>query len=363
MKKIFSLILALLLLLLLCSCTENMEASGDILKKEIAFSAQYVRTDGFHEEEHYPQVQVITSKDELDRYYREHKELYQLDRAEELNFRTACKRYGDHYFEKQILLMVLLEEPSGSNRHRVLEITEENNQLTVEIQRILPESGDDDMALWHLLIEPDAGVGVMDEEAVTILLDGKNVTEKTVLAENSSGFANMRLPIPEGWAFDLTEQEGDRIFGIRFWPAAQTEGKVSIYYYDRFGLCGTGLESEEISLGRYTATKGTYDNNPVWSHIILNDVPGYYVIYNTGSKSWWNTYGEKAMEILDELDVAEGCLDESRTLPVAKKMCTIQYETVSSKFNYKNGDWNFTFYAKDRKETQRITVHPDGSVN
>ena len=245
MKKIFSLILALLLLLSVYSCTETVEP-GEEPKKEITFSAQYVRTDGFHEEEHYPQVQVITSKDELDRYYTEHKDLYQLEHGDDLSFRTACQRYDDRYFEKQILLMVLLEEPSGSNRHRVLQITEENNQLAVEIQRILPECGDDDMALWHLLIEPDAGVGAMDEDAVTVLLDGKNVTEKTVLAENSNGFANMRLSIPEGWEFDLTEQEGDRIFGIRFWPAEQTEGKISIYYYDSFGLCGTGLESEEI---------------------------------------------------------------------------------------------------------------------
>lgn len=363
MKKVFSLIFASFLLLLLCSCTENTEEPGAELKKEIAFSAQYVRTDGFCEEEQYPQVRVITSKDELDRYNNEYNDLYQLDHAEELSFKSACQRYDERYFENQILLMVLLEEPSGSNRHKVLKITEENNQLTVEIQRILPEWGDDDMALWHLLIEPDAGVNAMDEDAVTILLDGKNVTEKTVLAENSNGFANMRLPIPEGWEFELTKQEGDRIIGISFWPAGQTEGKISIYYYDQFGLCGTGLESEEISLGRYTATKGTYDDKPIWSHIILNDVPGYYVIYNTGSKVWWDEYGAKAMKILDELDVAEGCLAESRTLPVAKKMCTIQYETVSSKFNYKNGDWIFTFYAKDRKNSQQITVHPDGSMN
>lgn len=364
MKRFCSFFMMISLVISLFSCAPSEDICfGENPEERVTFTAQYVRTDGYHEDEEYPQVKIIDSKSELDDYYVENKDYYQLDNIDTLSFNEARMRYDEHYFKDRILLMVLIEEPSGSNRHQVEEAHLHDGVLTVKINRLIPECGDDDMALWHLLVEPEAGIKVANEEAVTVLLDGKNVTEKTVLAENSDGYANMRLPIPEGWEFALPEQEGDRIFGIELWPAEQAEGKISIYYYDRFGLCGTGLESEEISLGRYTATKGTYDNKPVWGHIILNDVPGYYVIYNTGSKAWWNTYGEKAMEILGELVVAERCLDESRTLPVAKKMCTIQYETVSSKFNYKNGDWIFTFFAKDRKETQKVTVHADGSID
>ncbi len=61
----------------------------------------------------------------MNSYYNENKEKYSLERREDpasdstIGFLDACDKYNAEYFEKQILVMVLLEEGSGSVRHNV----------------------------------------------------------------------------------------------------------------------------------------------------------------------------------------------------------------------------------------------------
>lgn len=367
MKKRITLLLACLLAFSLFACAKKPEesAGGRVETKAVGFSAQYIRTDGYHEEIQYPAVKVLRSKSQLDAYYEANKELYSFDGGFDTgSFKNACIKYDDAYFQDHILVFVLLEEGSGSTRHKVQGVSLENNgELIVEIDTIEPESGDSDMAEWHIMIEPEAGIDVATEEDVTVLLDGKNVTEPKVLAEYSKGYANMSLQIPEGWEYEIEDREGALTFGINFWPAGQTEGKIKVCYYaEMFGVCGTGLSEETVTLGRYTANQGTYDNEKAWDFIALKDTPGDYVILNDGANVWWETYGEKAMEILQSISVGEGCLAEDRALAVARKKCIIEYDDVYSSYDYKTGIWTLTFAKASPYARQEITVDPTGNV-
>ncbi|NLO63198.1 MAG: hypothetical protein GX099_07220, partial [Clostridiaceae bacterium] len=58
--------------------------------------------------------------------------------------------YDDAFFSKNALLIVVVQEPSGSNRHEFLGFGEKNE---IRIRRIVPEVGTTDMADWHILIE------------------------------------------------------------------------------------------------------------------------------------------------------------------------------------------------------------------
>ncbi len=364
MKKCIAFIVILLQLLMLFSCNkEDFEhVDPGAAQRGYGYAVQYIRTDGGYEHEEESVLHIIRSKSELDAYYENKKDIYQLDHAEDVSFVEACKKYDMKYFEQQILLMVIAEEPSGSNRHRVQNITEVYGKTTVEIDRLLPECGTDDMATWHILIEPEAGFDA-DEEDITVMLDGKNITEKTVLAEHSEGYANISLVIPQGWEYEIdAHKEHGRLFSILFFPTGKTGGVRVCYEETTFGICGTGLSVETINVGRYSATKGTYYDNKIWNYIAINDIPGRYVIYCEGVDDWWKEYGQKAMEILDSLQVAEGCLAEWRALPVAKKICTIEYDEVYSAFDYKTGDWNFTFRKNGSETAQVVTVPPDGTT-
>ena len=61
----------------------------------------------------------------------------------------ACDKYDEAYFQSRILLLVLLEEGSGSVRHRVTGVTwsdDKRETLTVDVDVITPECGTCDMA-------------------------------------------------------------------------------------------------------------------------------------------------------------------------------------------------------------------------
>ena len=173
------------------SVSRTDDADKDIKKTFIDFEAQYIRTNGYHEDVEYPVVKVIRSVDELNTYYNANKDKYDLKRNEKvysdtkIGFLDACDKYTAEYFKNQILVMVLLEEGSGSIRHNVDNVKYgSDGKLYVSIRRDVPEAGTDDMAEWHILVEPEKDITVASESDVVIYLDGVNPkTQPTTVYE------------------------------------------------------------------------------------------------------------------------------------------------------------------------------------
>ena len=107
-----------------------------------AFQAQYIRTDAaFDTSDAYPNTKLITSRSELDEHLAG-LTWYDTD---------AIQKYTEEWFRTNKLLLVQLEESSGSISHAVTEMTAD----TVKINRFLPEVCTCDMAYWDILIELD----------------------------------------------------------------------------------------------------------------------------------------------------------------------------------------------------------------
>lgn len=137
-----------------------------------AFEAQYVRTDGYHAGMQYPRITVIRSRAELDAYYEANKNLYNLERRDGsiAGFLNACDKYDEVYFESQDLILVLLEEGSGSVRHEVTGVRQDpvSGNWTITIKRRIPEIGTSDMAEWHIFVEIQAGKVVEEGQTIQI---------------------------------------------------------------------------------------------------------------------------------------------------------------------------------------------------
>lgn len=129
---------------------------------------------------------------------------------------------------------------------------------------------------------------------------------QAALAQHSRGDASIFLNIPKGWEYEAEDKDGSNDFCIAFWPSGHSEGKIKAWYYEAFGVCGTGLEQEKITLGTYEAYKGTYDNKNVWDFISLEGTSGQFVVMNEGADAWWDEYGDEAMQILGTIKVEGG---------------------------------------------------------
>ncbi len=143
----------------------------------VPFEAQYIRTGGYLGNVQYPKVVLIRSVAELRSYYERNKTQYDLERRQApaadstVGFLDACDKYDAAFFEESILVMVLLEENSGSIRHAVDGVQWQEGKLNIRIDTRVPEAMTCDMAQWHILIELEAGVGLSKEEDVTVFFD------------------------------------------------------------------------------------------------------------------------------------------------------------------------------------------------
>ena len=379
MKKLLAYILIIISLLSLASCSQSgrgHDRGGDESVKSyndtewlndihmienlpsVDFDAQYIRAGSKKELSAYPAVKIIRSANEMSRYLK--KETHMSDALV-----NACQKYDADYFKEQILIIVLLEEGSGSVRHEVEKVGANNGHAVIQIKSIAPEVGTCDMAWWHILIEPEAGVQIADEEDVTVFLGGRNATENYTVASHSKGFANISVTLMDGWEYDIVDETDTNEFAINIYPAGQSENKLRIAYLNGFGVCGTGLAQEQIMLGRYEAWMGTYDNRSVWDFISLQGLPGDYAILNEGGEKWWEEYGEEAMQILATLKVADGYVSASDAIKITCDKLQMDYDEVNTSFNAVSGIWTVTMTTKsgDDHETMKVTVDVYGNIN
>ena len=145
--------IAIMLLVFLAGCSQSGSS--------VPFSVQYVRTNGYHEGKEYPITSVVTSTGELTAYYDKYKNEYDFERRQQIasdsttGFLDAVDKYTETYFQDKVLLIILVQEGSGSNRHKITGITKEDGLMTVHVERQIPQVGTADMAQWHILVEID----------------------------------------------------------------------------------------------------------------------------------------------------------------------------------------------------------------
>ena len=169
----------------------------------------------------------------------------------------------------------------------------------------VPRRGEygDDYAIYRVTVGEDHYVfrlafpAVPGETSVSV---GVPEQWREVRYEEHGAF--ITLSIPESWAYAVTSIDEESLDagiagGITLWPLGREEGKLFFGYYpDRFAVCGTGLESEEMVLAGQKVSVGTYDGGRLWDFISFGE---YFAVWGQGHGAWWSEYGDIAMAILD----------------------------------------------------------------
>jgi hypothetical protein len=88
-----------------------------------------------------------------------------------IGFLDATNGFDDAFFQKSLLILIILEEPSGSNRHKVTDLDQEAAALTIRIERQVPQVGTADMAEWHLILE--LKISDFHNQAIKVLLSDR----------------------------------------------------------------------------------------------------------------------------------------------------------------------------------------------
>ncbi len=131
----------------------------------VDFSAQVFRTNGYRDGAQFPQTYVIRSAAELTQYLHAASETYYIT---ESGMADALKGCDDTFFAANELVLIVLEEGSGSVSHTVSEVALDSGSLIVPVLRHVPEVGTCDMAEWHIVLTVPAGT-VSEQNDISVI--------------------------------------------------------------------------------------------------------------------------------------------------------------------------------------------------
>ena len=310
-------------------------------QEALSCSAQYIRTPGDLGDRTSPQVTVIRSRFALEAYYEAHQEQYFLEGRESVasdttvGFWDACRRYDDAFFQDHELILAVLEEPSGSIRHRVTALTREGADRMLTVTRLIPECGTDDMAQWHLIVETERTEG---GEVLITLSDAPCGG----IACLQTPYAAAQVPLPQGWSGTVSLEEPL----LRLWPEGQ-EGDVPErsmelrFWRPQFGVCGTGLTERQVTLANgVDARLGYYDGSPVWYFALFQGLAGSYAALNCGLTE---EEASQALSILKNALLAPGFLTEAEAVRLARQVCTLEFDRIDARFRWEDRTWTVDF--------------------
>lgn len=135
--------------------------------------------------------------------------------------------------------------------------------------------------------------------------ESQTANKEAALAVQDGPYGQLSLSLPAGWDYEACPVDSDSLinglYGIHFYPEGVTEGYIEVSYIDFFGVCGTGLSTEEAVIAGSKASIGTYDGHEYWDYISFQDQYEGVVALTCSVEGWWSQYDSQALEILDTL--------------------------------------------------------------
>ena len=201
---------------------------------------------------------------------------------------------------------------------------------------------------------------------------GPDPAPTTITAEYTHGFVDMALELPEGWSWETVTDDGDsKTEGIRFYKTDDTTVSYTLLCWTGgYGICGTGVTSEELTLAggqkvcQHTdqnAEKGTMS----MADIFFEDTPGSYVASpsETMTTQVWNANRDALLSILGTAQIGRKSLSQQAAIDAAKAIYTGEYDEVYGTYDVTSGAWIISFSKGTAGgTTDRVTVDAAGKA-
>ena len=148
----------------------------------------------------------------------------------------------------------------------------------------------------------------------TYVSEQSDSTEKTDSPSVGGPYGEISVNVPDTWSYEPVhvDEEGLMygLYGLILKPIETQEGQIELVCADSFGVCGTGLSQEDITLATVKAHVGTYDDHEHWDFITIGGGNPQIVVQHTDCDSWTDEMWDEVMAILDtmiwNMDKTEG---------------------------------------------------------
>ena len=172
----------------------------------------------------------------------------------------------------------------------------------------------------------------------------------------------MALQLPEGWSWEQVSDNGtDKTEGIRFYKTDDpTVSYTLLCWTGGYGICGTGVTSEEITLANgMKVWQHTEENTEKGHHghggHLFEDVPGSYVASpsETMTTEVWNANRDALLSILGTAQIGRKSVSQQAAIDAAKAQYTGAYDQVYATYDVTSGAWTVSFSKERRRRKDR----------
>ena len=191
-------------------------------------------------------------------------------------------------------------------------------------------------------------------------------------AEFTHGYVDMALDLPEGWSWEQVSDNGtDKTEGIRFYKTDDpTVSYTLLCWTGGYGICGTGVTSEEITLANgmkvwQHTEENTEKGTMGMADIFFEDVPGSYVASpsETMTTEVWNANRDALLSILGTAQIGRKSVSQQAAIDAAKAQYTGAYDQVYATYDVTAGAWTVSFSKSAAgAKTDRLVVDAAGKV-
>ena len=178
--------------------------------------------------------------------------------------------------------------------------------------------------------------------------------------------ASIVLSLPEDWSWNLfpeSEEDAHLGDGIRFYPDNDPTAFTVVRFDDGFGVCGTGLKTEAITLaGGPQITSYAWDGG-IPSLYRFEGTPGTYLADLQMDREQRGRYFDTVMQILDSA-VLGGDMIRRETAIFLTGHAADEQTRIYARFDAVRGVWVIEIYSqKTKPETHTFTfeVSADGT--
>lgn len=136
----------LVLLIVVGICINVLVENSNMVSKDLNFEQTLIKTGAYFDEINGSTAKIIKSIVDI-------KEYILIYNDEQL--KDELKTYNDSYFLEKTLVIIAIQESSGSNWNTLKTLKIIDNKLICSIVRHQPEVGDCDMAMNYILVQVD----------------------------------------------------------------------------------------------------------------------------------------------------------------------------------------------------------------
>ena len=127
---------------------------------------------------------------------------------------------------------------------------------------------------------------------------------ETVTASGTAG--TLRVQVPDGWKYELCPAGSltvsDQAFGVKIWPDSGSDSCVQLYWSDSFGVCGTGLKEETLTLAGDSVSAGYYDDGKNWTFLSFQGKISGLVAGADPGAGWFADKGDQLLSMLNTIE-------------------------------------------------------------